>query len=201
MGFYDNMPRSLMQRRPPGRGGPGGFAGRPGIGPGGVGGPGMGRSSFAGGPGMGGGAPGMGGMGRLAQMNPGIMARLMRARSPSPQPQGQPMAMPQVPFQGGELGSGAQPPGGGAGPGGAGMPDFGMMAKALKGFQGMMGDPGGVGDIDPMSMDEMALEGAQGFGPPGMAAPGFGGGAGGMAGMDPAQMAGIMKMLPLLLAA
>lgn len=161
-----NLPRSLYQRRTP-------------RGPGGPGGPGMG-----------------GGPGRLAQMNPGVMARLMRARSPQPQPQGQPMPAPQVPFQGGDIGSGQDAS--------AGMPDFSMMQNALKSFQGMMGNPAGVGDVGAMGMDEMGLEAAQGFGPPtGMAAPGFGGGAGAgaMAGMDPAQMAGIMKMLPMLLAA
>lgn len=113
-----------------------------------------------------GGGPGSS-MSRLMQMNPGLMARLMRSqRAPGSQQQGPPAAPPGIRNQ----------------PGQQQGPDFSMMGKALQKMpgqiQGMMANPAGVaaeGFAGP-GAEAMALQASEfGLGSiPGMA-PGLGG--------------------------
>ena len=146
------------------------------------------------------GTPGGGGQpgNRLTSINPSMMARLQRNRGarpaggPPPQAYGGPPA-PQVPFQGGEIGSGQDPS--------AGMPDFAQMGDAIKKIYGQTQMPGVADQVAAAGLPAVMPSGPapqntpmQGFAPspPGMA------GGGQMAGMDPEMMAGIMKILPML---
>ena len=134
-------------------------------------------------------------MNRLAQMNPGMMARLMRRGQPGQQAPPQNyggIPAPQVPFQGGQ--PGGQPPPQAAGPGGmgaggdpaGGMPDMAMMGDALKKIFGGPETSDYGAQTDAMVQSGMVP-------PEGMPSGSQTGG------MDKEKLMGILKMLPTLM--